>query len=96
MIYIHNFVIDFNAVKDALLEKGYEFVSADVKLVPQTTTVLSEEGQVKAMEKLIDALEDDDDVQNVFHNWEIAEQSFKILIFQQIQLILIHIFSKKL
>ena len=64
---------DFNAVKDALLEKGYEFVSADVKLVPQTTTVLSEEGQVKAMEKLIDALEDDDDVQNVFHNWEIAE-----------------------
>ena len=64
---------DFNAVKDALLEKGYEFVSADVKLVPQTTTVLSEEGQVKAMEKLIDALEDDDDVQNVFHNWEITE-----------------------
>ena len=65
---------DFNAVKDALLEKGYEFVSADVKLVPQTTTVLSDEAQVKAMEKLIDLLEDDDDVQNVFHNWEIAEQ----------------------
>ena len=61
---------DFNAVKDALLEKGYEFVSADVKLVPQTTTVLSEEGQVKAMEKLIDALEDDDDVQAVYHNWD--------------------------
>ena len=61
---------DFNAVKDALLEKGYEFVSADVKLVPQTTTVLSDEAQVKAMEKLIDQLEDDDDVQNVFHNWE--------------------------
>ena len=64
---------DFNAVKDALLEKGYEFVSADVKLVPQTTTVLSDEAQVKAMEKLINQLEDDDDVQNVFHNWEIAE-----------------------
>ena len=53
--------------------KGYEFVSADVKLVPQTTTVLSEEGQVKSMEKLIDLLEDDDDVQNVYHNWEITE-----------------------
>lgn len=64
---------DFNVVRDALLEKGYEFVSADVKLVPQTTTVLSDEAQVKAMEKLIDQLEDDDDVQNVFHNWEIAE-----------------------
>ena len=61
---------DFTAVRDALLEKGYEFVSADVKLVPQTTTILSDEAQVKSMEKLIDLLEDDDDVQNVFHNWE--------------------------
>ncbi|MEG0050904.1 MAG: YebC/PmpR family DNA-binding transcriptional regulator [Terrisporobacter sp.] len=61
---------DFMAVRDALKEKGYDFLSADVKLVPQTITVLSEEGQVKFMERLIDALEDDDDVQNVYHNWE--------------------------
>ena len=54
-------------------EKGYEFVSADIKLIPQTTTVLDNEGQVKSMEKLIDLLEDDDDVQNVYHNWEITE-----------------------
>ena len=64
---------DFNMVKDALLEKGYEFVSADVKLIPQTTTVLTDEAQYKAMEKLVDMLEDDDDVQNVYHNWEINE-----------------------
>lgn len=64
---------DFNAVRDALQEKGYEFVSAGVKLIPQTTTVLDNDGQVKAMEKLIDLLEDDDDVQNVYHNWEITE-----------------------
>ena len=64
---------DFNMVKDALLEKGYEFVSADVKLIPQTTTVLTDEAQYKAMEKLVDMLEDDDDVQNVYHNWEITE-----------------------
>ena len=64
---------DFNMVKDALLEKGYEFVSADVKLIPQTTTALTDEAQYKAMEKLVDMLEDDDDVQNVYHNWEIAE-----------------------
>ena len=64
---------DFNAVRDALVEKGYEFVSADIKLIPQTTTVLDNEGQVKAMEKLIDLLEEDDDVQNVYHNWEITE-----------------------
>ncbi len=64
---------DFNAVKDGLVEKGYEFISADVKLIPQTTTELTEEGQIKFMERLIDALEEDDDVQNVFHNWEIVE-----------------------
>ena len=64
---------DFNAVRDALVEKGYEFVSADIKLIPQTTTVLDNEGQVKSMEKLIDLLEEDDDVQNVYHNWEITE-----------------------
>ena len=64
---------DFNAVIDALVEKGYEFVSADIKLIPQTTTVLDNEGQVKSMEKLIDLLEEDDDVQNVYHNWEITE-----------------------
>ena len=64
---------DFNAVRDALVEKGYEFVFADIKLIPRTTTVLDNEGQVKSMEKLIDLLEDDDDVQNVYHNWEITE-----------------------
>ena len=61
------------AVIAHLKEKGYEFISAQVKLIPQTTTVLSDESQVKSMEKLIDLLEDDDDVQNVYHNWEIAE-----------------------
>ena len=64
---------DFQTVRDALAEAGYEFITADVKLLPQTTTELTEDGQLKAMEKLIDMLEDDDDVQNVYHNWEINE-----------------------
>ena len=46
---------------------------ADVKLIPQTTTELTDETQLKMMNKLVDMLEDDDDVQNVYHNWEIAE-----------------------
>lgn len=62
---------DFSSVRDILKEKGYEFISADVNMVPQTTTVLSDEEQVKSMNKLIDMLEDDDDVQNIYHNWEI-------------------------
>lgn len=61
---------DFNAVRDELKSKGYEFLSADIKLIPQTTSQLSEEGQVKAMDKLIEMLEEDDDVQDIYHNWE--------------------------
>ena len=64
---------DFSAVRDELQAKGYEFISADVKLLPQTTTKLTEEEQLKFMNRLVDMLEDDDDVQNIYHNWEIAE-----------------------
>ena len=64
---------DLAAVRDELQAKGYEFISADVKLIPQTTTELTDETQLKMMNKLVDMLEDDDDVQNVYHNWEIAE-----------------------
>ena len=64
---------DFAAVRDELQAKGYKFISADVKLIPQTTTALTDETMLKNMNKLVDMLEDDDDVQNVYHNWEIAE-----------------------
>lgn len=64
---------DFNAVRDGLEEKGYEFVAADVKLLPQTTSVVDDEGQVKSLDKLLDTLEDDDDVQKVHHNWEMPD-----------------------
>ena len=39
-------------------------------MVPQNYQKLDNEDQIKMMEKLIDAMEDDDDVQNVWHNWE--------------------------
>ncbi len=61
---------DFNSVVKALEEKGYVFASAEVEMVPQNYITLSAEGDVKNMEKLIDMLEDNDDVQNVWHNWE--------------------------
>lgn len=62
---------DFDTVKDALKEKGYEFISAEVRMLPQTTAKLETEEQVKFMNRLIDMLEEDDDVQEVYHNWEI-------------------------
>ena len=60
----------FNDVVKALEEKGYSFVSAQIEMVPQNYITLTNEDDVKNMEKLIDFLEDNDDVQNVFHNWD--------------------------
>lgn len=64
---------DFHAVRDAL-EGKYEFVSAEVTMVPQTMTELTDEDQILKMQKMIDTLEDSDDVQNIYHNWDMPEQ----------------------
>lgn len=60
----------FGSVLEALEAKGYTFVSASVAMVPQTYVKLESEEDIKNMEKLIDLLEENDDVQNVWHNWE--------------------------
>ena len=61
---------DFAAVLGALEEKGYTFLSARVEMVPQNYVALTSDEDIKNMEKLIDLMEDDDDVQNVWHNWD--------------------------
>lgn len=61
---------DFSAVLSDLEGKGYEFVSAEVEMVPNTYSVLTEEESIIKMQKLLDALDDNDDVQNVWHNWD--------------------------
>ena len=61
---------DFGSVLEKLEAKGYSFVSAAIEMVPQNYVKLDSEGDIKNMEKLIDALEDNDDVQNVWHNWD--------------------------
>ncbi len=61
---------DFNAVADAMGKKGYTFVSAQIEQVPGEYKTLETEDEKKMMEKMIDVFEDDDDVQNVWHNWE--------------------------
>ena len=60
----------FNDVVKALEGKGYSFVNADIEMVPQNYIAVTGEDDVKNMEKLISFLEDNDDVQNVWHNWE--------------------------
>ena len=64
---------DFSSVREALEAAGYEFLSAELDMVPQTTTALNEEQQVK-FEKMLDMLEDNDDVQNIFHNADLKDE----------------------
>ncbi|MBO4216939.1 MAG: YebC/PmpR family DNA-binding transcriptional regulator [Clostridia bacterium] len=61
---------DFSAVLDALTEKGYKFSSAEVEKVPSTYVTLVDEDDIKKMNLLLEHLEDNDDVINVYHNWE--------------------------
>lgn len=60
----------FNAVVAGLETKGYVFASAEIDMVPQNYVKLEREEDIKNMEKLIDLLEDNEDVQNVWHNWD--------------------------
>ena len=64
---------DFGAVNEDLTAKGYSFASAEVEMVPSTYTKLTDEEQATKMQKLLDMLEDNDDIQNVWHNWEMEE-----------------------
>ena len=64
---------DFSGVNEDLSGKGYTFASAEVEMVPNTYTKLADEEQQTKMQKLLDMLEDNDDVQNVWHNWEMED-----------------------
>ena len=59
---------DFGAVSEALREAGYEFVEADVEYLPSMESTPTEEHDIKNLKKMIELLEDDDDVQKVYHN----------------------------
>ncbi len=65
---------DFSAVYDALEQAGYTFASAQIERIPDNYIRLDDETAGKNMQKLLDMLEDNDDVQNVYHNWEETEQ----------------------
>ena len=61
---------DFSAVREALETLGYSFVEAEIEMVPQNYITLEKEEDMAQMRKLLDNLEDNDDVQAVWHNWE--------------------------
>lgn len=59
----------FSEVRETLEQKGYVFLDASVQMIPQNTVAIDDEKQRLMMNKLLENLEDSDDVQEVYHNW---------------------------
>ena len=61
---------DLTAIADDLSAKGYSFISSEVEKVPSTYVTLSDEEDSRHMSLLLEALEENDDIVNVWHNWD--------------------------
>lgn len=61
---------DFSDVRQALEDSGVPMAAAEVTMIPQTYVELTDEADIKNIQKTLDMLDDDDDVQNVYHNWD--------------------------
>ena len=61
---------DFSVVREALEKEGIAMVSAEVTMIPQNYVTLTDENDIKFLNRTLDLLDDDDDVQAVYHNWD--------------------------
>lgn len=61
---------DFSAVRQAIEDAGIPILEADVTMIPQTWVELTDENDIKMINRTLDLLDDLDDVQNVYHNWD--------------------------
>ena len=61
---------DFSAVREALETQGIPMAEAEIKMIPQNYVALSDENDIKYLNCTLDLLDDDDDVQAVYHNWD--------------------------
>ena len=61
---------DFSAVREALEAAKVPMASAEVTMIPQNWVELTSEDDIKTMNRILDLLDEDDDVQNVYHNWD--------------------------
>ncbi len=71
---IHTDPNDFSAVREALEADGYTFISAEISRLPQNTVDVSSEEDVAKVEKFLERLDENDDVQDVFHNGILPEE----------------------
>ena len=65
---------DFSDVRLKLEEEGIAMASAEVTMIPQTYVDLTKEEDIKNIQKTLDLLDEDDDVQDVYHNWNEPEE----------------------
>jgi len=65
---------EFSAVREALEKQGLTFLSADVQKIPQNTVAVTDPDTIVKIQKMLDLLEENDDVQNVFHNADLPEE----------------------
>ena len=65
---------NLHALREGLASKGYKIISAEAEEVPATYTTLEDEDDIKKMNLLLEHLEDNDAVQNVYHNWDMPEE----------------------
>jgi transcriptional/translational regulatory protein YebC/TACO1 len=70
---------DFNALKQALDDAGVAYDSADLTMVATTSVPIDNEGDARKVLRLLDALEDNDDVQNVFANFDIPDRVLELV-----------------
>lgn len=61
---------DFSTVRETLEKEGVAMAEADVTLIPQNYVEVTDEENLKNLQKILDLLDDDDDVQDVYHNWD--------------------------
>ncbi len=61
---------EFGTVREALEKEGITMASADVTMIPQNYVTLTDENDIKYLNRTLDLLDDDDDVQAVYHNWD--------------------------
>ncbi|MCR5837740.1 MAG: YebC/PmpR family DNA-binding transcriptional regulator [Lachnospiraceae bacterium] len=61
---------DFSVVREALENEGIKMVDAEVTMIPQNYVTLTDEESIKNINKILDLLDEDDDVQQVYHNWD--------------------------
>ena len=61
---------DFSAVREALETQGIPMAEAEIKMIPQNYVALSDENDIKFLNRTLDLLDDDDDVQAVYHHWD--------------------------